>query len=199
MAYPKTKYKDGVARSVANEAEEAALGPGWLDAPQGAKYPKAQYHATHEPRLVHNEVEEEALGAGWQDKPVDKTKPKDADLITSAHFRYLKSLGYTRIRSMEDAQNWVDALSQTDRDKFYADAKAWEKEDKDINEKLQNANAPKKKADPKAADPKAGTLPARTTTMNPSNLGDQSTQPGVKTPAPDAVQAVAHPEKAEGL
>lgn len=174
MAYPKTKYKDGVARSVANEAEEAALGPGWTDAQQGAKYPKAQYHATHEPRLVHTEAEEAALGGGWQDKPVDKTKPKDADLITTAHFRYLKSLGYTKIKSMEDAQKWVDALSQTDRDKFYADAKAWEAEDKAINEKLQNANVPK---------------PA----VKPAPVQQ------VKTPAPDSVQAVAHPEKAEGL
>jgi hypothetical protein len=192
MAYPKTKYNAaGVAKSVANEAEEAALGPGWADVPQGAKYPKAKYHASHEPRLVHNEAEDAAIGAGWQDTPVDKTKPKDADLITTAHYRYLKSLGYTKIKSMEDAQKWVDALSQADRDKFYVDAKAWEKEDAAINEKLQNANAPKKPT------PKTGTLPARTT--NPSNLGAPTSQPGVNTPAPDAVQAVAHPEKAEGL
>ena len=186
MAYPKTKYNTaGVAKSVANEAEEAALGPGWSDAPQGAKFPKARYHATHEPRLVHNELEEESLGAGWQDKPVDKTKPKDADLINSGHFRYLKSLGYSRIRSMEDAQIWVDALSQTDRDKFYVDAKAWEKEDLDINEKLQNANAPKK--------------PATQARFSPARGTPSTAQPGVNVPAPDDVQAVAHPEKAEGL
>jgi hypothetical protein len=146
MAYPKTMYNVNATippRVVNSDAEEKALGTDWKDTPQGAKYPKAKYHETLEPRLVQNEAEEQAL-SGWQDKPVEKKVQKDTDVMSAASFRYLKSLGYTRIKTIEDGQKWVDALSQAERDKFYADAKAYEAADKDVNEKLQNANVPKK-------------------------------------------------------
>lgn len=147
MAYPKTMYSINATippKVVNNEAEEKALGADWKDTPPGAKYPKAQYHETLEPRLVNNEAEEKALG--WQDKPVEKKVQKDTDIVTAAYFKYLKSQGYARIKTIEDAQKYVDALSQAERDKFYADAKAYEAADKDVSEKLQNANAPKKPA-----------------------------------------------------
>jgi hypothetical protein len=150
MAYPKTMYNVNATippKVVNTEAEEKALGTDWKDTPQGAKYPKAKYHESLEPRLVNNEEEEKAL-SGWQDKPVEKKVQKDTDVMTQAYFKYLKSLGYTRIKTIEDAQKWVDALSQAERDKFYTDAKAYEAADKDVNEKLQNANLPKK-AEPK--------------------------------------------------
>src|ERR1700733_11767293 len=122
MAYPKTMYSVNATippRVVNSDAEEKALGPDWRDTPQGAKYPKAKYHETLEPRLVNNEAEEQAL-SGWQDKPVEKKTQKDTDVMTQAYFKYLKSLGYTRIKTIEAAQKWGDALAQADRDRCYA-------------------------------------------------------------------------------
>lgn len=78
-AYPKTMYNVNATvptKVVNSEAEEKSLGPDWKDTPQGAKYPKAKYHETLEPRLVHSEAEEKAL-SGWHDKPFEKKDPNE--------------------------------------------------------------------------------------------------------------------------
>lgn len=159
MSYPKTKYKDGQSKTVNSDTEEKLLGPDWKEVPSvGQKYPKAKYHASQEPRLVHNDAEEAAL-SGWADKPFEKPHPVDADHVTQANVRYLKSLGYTKIKNLEDTQVYVDTLSPEAKVKFYAEAKAWEAEETSTSEKVQAANVPPKPK-PVAPAPKPQPLPA---------------------------------------
>src|ERR1700724_139815 len=104
MAYPKTMYNVNTAiptKVVNSKAEEESLGPDWKDTPQGAKYPKAMYHENLEPRLVNNEAEEKPL-SGWHDKPVEKKELK-FDKADTNTVRYLKSLGYNKITTVEEA------------------------------------------------------------------------------------------------
>lgn len=145
MAYPKYMYKGNESRMVHSKEEQDSLGTDWKDEHVGAEYPKWRYHATQEPRLVGDKKEEDALGSGWGDKPVEKPKPHDVDQVTFAVLLYLRSLGYSKMKSLEDAQRYIDTLSPKDREDFYLKAKEWEKEENAIDEKLQAAKAPKKK------------------------------------------------------
>lgn len=145
MAYPKYKYRKDESILIHSKEEEDALGSLWKDEHEGAEYPKWRYHATQEPRLVHSKDEETALGGGWGDKPIEKSTPKDVDQVTFAVLLYLRSLGYSKMKSLEDAQKYIDSLSPKDREDFYVKAKAWEKEENAIDEKLQAAKVPKKK------------------------------------------------------
>lgn len=67
--YPAVRYHEtDPPRTVQNEAEDKALGPGWTASPSntsGVVYPSWRYHHTLPPRLVATKDEADALGADW--------------------------------------------------------------------------------------------------------------------------------------
>jgi hypothetical protein len=75
MAYPKLKVNSAKqTKTVKNAAEEAALGPDWVDQDE---YPKAKYHREKFPVTVYDAAGEKALGPGWYDHPRDAGEGKE--------------------------------------------------------------------------------------------------------------------------